>query len=1403
MNTSNLISSETAAANSAAAAGQSEVNAAQSAINAADSEANAGISEVNAQASEDAAAQSAIDADASALLAANSASSASNSEAIVTALYEDFDSRYLGPKVGDPTTDNTGDPLQEGALYFNTVTATLMIYDGGTWSAATTPSSNFLLKTNNLSDLTNIVTARTNLGLTDAATAPLLDDDTFATATNTSVATSESIKAYVDAKTAAQNEASEITFDPTTSSIDNLDTNVQSALEGVAGRLDTNESDILSLQGISHDPLTVVDTAEIDLILTGQQLSSSIKPGSIDETKLDVSVNASLDLADSASQPGHTHTASEITDFDTEVSNNTDVAANTAARHTHANKAILDAITASYTSAEQTKLSGIEAGAQVNVPTNLSLLIDATSVTIQSDTGNDATINSAIPGIAAGILTAGEKSKLDGIQAGAQVNVPTNLSTIADLYSVTIESSTGTDAVIGAAMAGVTAGVMAAEDKAKLNGIEAGAKDDQIASEVPYTNTTSGLTATNVQAAIDEIDAAVDSLSLDHGNLTGLSDDDHPQYHNDTRAYAWLSTKSTSDLVEGSNLYFTQNKVLTTLLTGFTVGSASPIINTDTVLQAFQKTQSQLNALDSAVTLQGSWDASSGLFPGGGTAQIGYSYIVSIAGTVDSVSFNVNDRVIAIADNASTTTYAANWFKADYTDQVLSVNSQTGAVVLTTTDIGEGTNLYFTESRVLDTDLLGFVSGSGTVTSADSILEAIQKLDGNINANVSSQWITSGANIYYSAGIVSIGTASSTTGSALTVSGRISQIGLGDSTFIGFEAGKNDDLTNNDNVAIGHQAFYSATNAVNNTAIGAYSLFNLTSNFFTNNTAIGAYSLTNLVTGTNNVAIGTEAGYIAGTVSPNTIANQSVYIGANTKANAISETNQIVIGYSAKGAGSNSVVLGNDSITKTILKGDVSIGLTSTAGALNVFTGTATHTFSSIEDGSISFLNGSPGVALPTIVGKSVSQTGLSFSAMSSDTPPYNIDMLFDIREHDNTDFATITNLGGFAFLRSGTELLRIARDGNTGINAGTPANKLSVGGNVSIGDNYTGLSAPTNGLIVQGNVGIAATVPATKLQIGDGTPISSTDGIQFGGDTSARLYRSGAATLRTPAILISDGGFSGSLTGNASTATVLQTARTIGMSGVTATATSFNGSANITIPVTAVPASLLTGTITDARISGSYTGMTNLTGSGTVDFAKFLGNAADTVSAPSFTWTSDTNTGIYRPGADQVGITVGGVQSALFTTTTAKIAATAADYIQVNGTTIDFYLDSALDMRLQNNGDLHVDGDVIAYSTTTSDIRLKTNINEIQNPLAKINSLRGVTYDWIKGSRAGQKDYGVIAQEVEKVLPELVREKEIPFIDSNEGPYKTVDYEKLTAVLIEAVKELSNEVNVLKSKLN
>lgn len=94
--------------------------------------------------------------------------------------------------------------------------------------------------------------------------------------------------------------------------------------------------------------------------------------------------------------------------------------------------------------------------------------------------------------------------------------------------------------------------------------------------------------------------------------------------------------------------------------------------------------QAALDLLEASVaggmSFKGNWDASSGSFPGGGAAQTGWYYIVSVAGTVDGVAFDVNDAIIAKADDAAVDTYTGNWVKRDATDAVQSVAGLTGAI---------------------------------------------------------------------------------------------------------------------------------------------------------------------------------------------------------------------------------------------------------------------------------------------------------------------------------------------------------------------------------------------------------------------------------------------------------------------------------------------------------------------------------------------------------------------------------------------------------------------------------------------------------------------------------------------------------------------------------------------------
>lgn len=116
-----------------------------------------------------------------------------------------------------------------------------------------------------------------------------------------------------------------------------------------------------------------------------------------------------------------------------------------------------------------------------------------------------------------------------------------------------------------------------------------------------------------------------------------------------------------------------------------------------------------------------------------------------------------------------------------------------------------------------------------------------------------------------------------------------------------------------------------------------------------------------------------------------------------------------------------------------------------------------------------------------------------------------------------------------------------------------------------------------------------------------------------------------------------------------------------------------------------------------------------------------------------------------------------------------------------------------------QTDGDAHHDGDVVAYSTTISDERLKDDIKTIENATDIVNNLRGVEYVWNSGSRKGQKEIGVIAQEVQKELPFLVREKEL--LDGEKR--LTVDYEKIIGLLIEDAKAKDERIYKLEQKIN
>lgn len=131
---------------------------------------NASTNATNAANSATSAANSATAANNSATAAAGSASTASSAADAALAALDSFDDRYLGQKTSDPSLDNDGNALVAGALYFNTTSDVMKVYEGSVWVAAYASLSGALLVANNLSDVSSASSARTNLGLGTAAT---------------------------------------------------------------------------------------------------------------------------------------------------------------------------------------------------------------------------------------------------------------------------------------------------------------------------------------------------------------------------------------------------------------------------------------------------------------------------------------------------------------------------------------------------------------------------------------------------------------------------------------------------------------------------------------------------------------------------------------------------------------------------------------------------------------------------------------------------------------------------------------------------------------------------------------------------------------------------------------------------------------------------------------------------------------------------------------------------------------------------------------------------------------------------------------------------------------------------------------------------------------------------------
>jgi hypothetical protein len=106
----------------------------------------------------------------------------------------------------------------------------------------------------------------------------------------------------------------------------------------------------------------------------------------------------------------------------------------------------------------------------------------------------------------------------------------------------------------------------------------------------------------------------------------------------------------------------------------------------------------------------------------------------------------------------------------------------------------------------------------------------------------------------------------------------------------------------------------------------------------------------------------------------------------------------------------------------------------------------------------------------------------------------------------------------------------------------------------------------------------------------------------------------------------------------------------------------------------------------------------------------------------------------------------------------------------------------------------LDVDGTIRGDNVSASDIRWKKNIDPIEGSLEKVKQLQGVHYDWKDENKDQSRQIGFIAQDVEKIFPELVK--------TDDKGYKSMNYSKVVTVLVESVKELDDENRELEDRI-
>jgi hypothetical protein len=408
-------------------------------------------------------------------------------------------------------------------------------------------------------------------------------------------------------------------------------------------------------------------------------------------------------------------------------------------------------------------------------------------------------------------------------------------------------------------------------------------------------------------------------------------------------------------------------------------------------------------------------------------------------------------------------------------------------------------------------------------------------------------------------------------------------------------------------------------------------------------------------------------------------------------------------------------------------------------------------------------------------------------------------------------------------------------------------ATALATGRTIGMTGDVVWTSAAFDG---SGNVTGTATIQPNSVALGTDTTgnyvaTGAVSGTGLSGSSSSEggtfTVTSNATALNTASTIVARDGsgnfaagtVTAALSGNSTTATALATGRTIGMTGdVVWTSASFDGSGNVTGTATIQANSVALGTDTTGNYvaagavsgtglsgsssseGGTFTVTSNATNANTASAivardgsgnfaagtitAALTGNAstattlqtARTIGGVSFNGAANINLPGVNTGGNQDTSGTSAISTAATVTTSSAASAFKVPFANTTASTTGNYgllQDSTATFTYNPSTNVLEAGTF----NTTSDISLKENICTFENAMDVVAGLRGVRFTWKKN---GIKTVGLIAQEVEKVLPELIG------TNADTG-LKSVSYANMVAVLIEAVKELKAEIEELKKR--